>query len=647
MDNLSQVFSQFHFIRPWLLLLVPAAFIVWLLLRQVSASSQWQEHLPDAVVNALQVSKSKRAQLSHWCWLVAWLLIGFAAAGPSWLKQAVPVVQNQSATVVILDLSQSMLAQDLTPNRLTLAKYKLIDVLRQQPSKSAEPTPDGQVALIAYSGDAYTVSPLTDDPNTIEALLPALHPNVMPSVGSNVEAAIVLAKQLFSDAGIAAGHILLLSDGVPMAAFEKIEQELSGLHRLSILGVGSNEAAPVPLQGGGFLRSNTGEIVLASLNASQLRSLAEGLGGRFAQISTNENDLDLLLNTDFTAGEGADVNAEKENSFDAWTDMGHWLLLALIPIFLIFFRKGLVYCVPLLCTGLLLSPTDSYAASLWEKLWKNPDQRGAELLEQQNYEAAVDEFDSKKWSAHAAYKNADYAKALQQLENQNDTQSLYNKGNAHALNGDIDAAIESYKKVLEQQQDHADAKHNLDLLEQLKEQQEQQQDQQQQDQQSSDEQQGSDQDPDEDQSQHSGDSEQQQSESQNSDSQTNDAESNQEEQQKGSDESNSEEENSENERSENKNSENESSEENPSEQSEEQSEEQAQPESETDAESQQQRNLVESPEPLKDSSEQWLRTIQDDPSGLLRRKFDDQSRERRAQGQRSREQKDDSGSQRY
>ena len=142
---------DFHFIRPWLLSFIHVVLVVWLLLKRLNGNNQWQQHLPKAVIQTLQIRKSRASKVTQWAWLVAWVLISFAAAGPSWLKQAVPVVQNQNATVIVLDLSLSMLAKDLTPDRLTLAKYKLIDVLRRGA--------DGQMALIVYSGDAYTVSP--------------------------------------------------------------------------------------------------------------------------------------------------------------------------------------------------------------------------------------------------------------------------------------------------------------------------------------------------------------------------------------------------------------------------------------------------------------------------------------------------------
>jgi len=194
-----------HFIRPWWLLALAGIALIYLLLRKQTAGQQWASHIPKAMLEALQVNTGNSRSSWRASLIALWLIATIAAAGPSWDKQAAPTFENKSARVLVLDLSPSMLAQDLTPNRLTLAKYKLIDILREQT--------DGQAALIAYAGDAHTVSPLTDDPSNIEALLPALHPSVMPIAGSNTEAAVELAQSLLKNAGLTRGDIILISDG--------------------------------------------------------------------------------------------------------------------------------------------------------------------------------------------------------------------------------------------------------------------------------------------------------------------------------------------------------------------------------------------------------------------------------------------------
>ncbi|MBX2848640.1 MAG: VWA domain-containing protein, partial [Acidiferrobacterales bacterium] len=501
--------SQFHFIRPLWLGLLPVMLLLWWYARGGANNGEWESYLPKPMLEALRVSAGKKSSYWQWWLLIAWVLLTLAAAGPSWIKQPVPVVENKKALVIAFDLSPSMLADDVTPNRLTLAKYKLIDILRQQA--------DGQVALIAYAGDAHTVSPLTDDPRTIEALLPALHPNIMPVNGSNTEAAVELAQNLLRDARVSSGDILLITDGVSPRAIKTIESELNSANSLSVLGVGGVGGAPIKLQDGGFLRDRQGEIVLASLNANELRAFARNLRGRYASLSTNDSDIDYLLKQSFES-DGSDQVSEGETSFDHWLDMAHYLVLLLLPIALFCFRKGLIYLVPI-C---FLMPLESEAAS-WVDLWKTKDQQAAELYDQEQYDEAAQTFKREDWSAISHYRNGDFEQAAEQLEGKGDANSLYNKANSLAFLGELEKAIDAYDQVLALEPEHQDALHNKQVLEALLEQQQEQNgegDNSDQEQQSGDQQQDS-------QQQGNQSQENQPSQSENQDTQESDSQQNQ------------------------------------------------------------------------------------------------------------------------
>jgi len=626
---------QFHFIRPLCLALLPIAMLAWWLLKRRTGGGQWATYLPTEVIKALRVSGSVQSQFWHWGLLVVSLILITALAGPTWTKQTVPAVKNQQAMVIVLDLSPSMLAQDLRPDRLTLAKFTLIDILRARA--------DGQTALVAYAGDAHTVSPLTDDPNTIEALLPALYPQVMPKPGSNTEAAIELAQQLLDAASATSGDILLITDGVAEPAINDIEQTLATGYRLSILGVGGYEPAPIPAAGGGFVRKADGEIVLSGVNHNQLQRLANVSAGRYVALSQNSGDVSSLLQDAAfeQSSTELDENEPLANArvFDAWLDMGHWLALLILPILLLLFRKGVIYLLPLV---FLLPPDASYAqessGTFWRNLWQTPDQQATELLEQQEYEAAANTFKRDDWSAIAHYKNGDYQAALEKLADRNDVTSLYNKANALAFTGELEQAIAAYESVLEQESDHADALHNKQVLEALlaqsqndqsdqsqngesqenQDSQSQQGDQQQSDSQpgesGSEQPQGGDQQPQEQTSEDAQNSSQANQQSEPQEGQQDQAE-------PGSESSEQEQQAQTSEQTDEGDSEQTATQQNDTE--------------ETQGEQQQiETALAENGTLLKDSSEQWLRTIQDDPSGLLRRKFEYQSRLRAQQQQR-------------
>jgi len=623
--------SQFHFIRPEFLFLVPLVLALWFLAKRAVSNSGWENYLPIETIRALRVNEQNKSVWLHWYFLIAALLLCLAAAGPTWVKQPVPTLQNQRALVVLLDLSPSMLAQDLKPDRLTRAKYKLIDILRQYK--------DGQIALIAYSGDAHTVSPLTDDPNTLQALLPALHPSIMPSQGSNTEAAIALAEQLLRDAQLSSGEILLITDGVASSAMRTIGDDLASTITLSILGVGSSEPSPIPAGGGGFLRGEDGEIVLSQVNDSELRQFSGRLGGRYARLNTTEEDINFLIPEGFQAGA---LTEEKlsDTSFDSWTDMGHLFLLLVLPLAAWCFRRGFIYCLPILFlipsesswadevtpADALSNSTDDFS---WGHLWQTPDQRAQTLLEQEQYASAAKTFKRKDWQAIANYKNGDFAAAAKQLEGTTDATSLYNKGNALAMSGDLEQALKAYEQVLVAQPDHADAQHNKNVVEQLMQQSQKQQNQEQQD----------DQRQQEDQRQQNQDSEdnQQSSQPQSDQSESSERQESQnaeqpnETQPESSQEPNGGDKNEQQNQLEKDNESNQPQSEDNSDQK--GAKEQAEQEGQRPAEEQNGENVEvaveESGEPLKDSSEQWLRGIKDDPSGLLRRKFKYQADQKR------------------
>ena len=643
-------FTNFHFLRPLWLFGLPLALLIWLALKRSHAGTKWEEVMPKEVVAVLRISTAKQSSWPYRLWLISWITLIVAAAGPAWVKQAVPIIKNQNSTILVLDLSPSMLAEDLTPNRLIRAKFKLIDLLRQHQ--------DGQVALVAYAGDAHTVSPLTDDPRNLEALLPALHPNIMPFAGSNTEAAIALATRLLKDAGVSSGEILLISDGVNTQAIEQIKKQFDHAHKLSILGVGGAEPSPIPVQGGGFLRSSTNQIVLAKIDRPALREMANDLGGRFAVLSANDSDTQFLLNKDFKDKANGSTDNEKTkptystNVFDAWTDMGHWLVLLVLPLLLVFFRKGSIYLVALFISlPLAFNAKDAIAAQdsnasenstaltkdktdfTWQDLWQTRDQQAARLYAQQDYADAADTFKRKDWSAIAHYRQSDFARAAEQFGQGNSLANLYNKGNALALSGSLEQAIKAYDTVLEQDPEHSDAAFNKQIVEQFLQQSQQQNDDQQnqseQDQSEKDQQKQGDGQQDEntrnEQNKSTGDQSQQSEEQDSqapSEQQTEDQGEQNNSQSKADDPA--QDKPGEQDQAAEKQTDDENSD----------TSESNQPQKTDDLETsegeqQKQTQLAESESPpLKDSSEQWLRTIPDDPGGLLRKKFQYQAQQR-------------------
>jgi Ca-activated chloride channel family protein len=576
--------AEFHFIRPyWLLALIPYLAILVVMLRNKLSQGNWSAVCDAALLPYLL--QQKAVSQSRWpitTGAIAALLVIIALAGPTWERLPSPVFRNDSALVIALDLSRSMDAADIKPSRLVMARYKIADILKQRK--------DGQTALLVYAGDAFTVTPLTDDSETIDSQLSALNTDIMPSQGSNTVLALEKAVELFTQAGLQKGQILLVTDGVDMdktlAAVKSLDK-----YQLSILGIGTDDGAPIALPEGGFLKDEQGNIVVPKLNSSALARLAKAGNGVYQTITADNADIQAVLaNVDRSVQQQGKQNDNLV--LDQWAEKGPWLLLLVLPLAALTFRKGL------LCFALLLMlplPKNSYALG-WQDLWQTRDQQAQQAYKKQDYAKAAEQFDNPDWKAAAHYKAGEYDKALESLKSSKSESSAYNQGNALAKAGQLDEAIKAYEKALAVQPNDSDAKHNKEVVEkELEKQQNQQQDDKQQ---SKD---NSQQNKDKEQSEKSGEQKPEQNKDEDKPEQK--------PEQKQSDQQQLEE---------NKQQQDTAEEKKPEEQKNQQAEQGK------DDKKQAKEQAPVNAEPTDEqqqANEQWLKRIPDDPAGLLKRKF--------------------------
>ncbi len=597
-------FSEFHFIRPtWLLAILPYLVIVVLMLRNKLSRGNWSAVCDAELLPYLL--QEKAVHNSRWLLTtgaIAAFLVIVALAGPSWQRVPSPVFRNDSALVVALNLSHSMDAEDIKPSRLIRARYKIADILKRRK--------DGQTALLVYSGAAFTVTPLTDDTETINSQLTALTTDIMPSEGNDTELVLKKAVDLFKQAGLQKGQILLITDSVDA---DKTKPAVTALenYSLSILGVGTAEGAPIALAQGGFLKDEHGSIVIPKLNASDLAKLAQQGHGIYQSISTDDSDILALL----SALEQPVQQQGKENKnllLDQWEDKGPWLLLLVLPLAALNFRKGLLTIAFML---LLPLPKNSYAME-WKDLWQNKDQQAEQAYKNNQFEQAASLFENSNWKAAANYKAGAYDKALENLAPKPDEKNanvLYNQGNALAKSGQLEQALKAYEKALALNPADSDAKYNKELVEKALE--KQKQDKNKQDQQKKDDKQDSSDKSDKDDQQKKDDESSDKSEQQKASEQKPEQSEEKKSQQQQADEQG---------KPDNKE---------PEKQPEaDKTEQSAEPKK---AEDKQQpkpaSEVVEPSDEQKQANEQWLKRIPDDPAGLLKRKFKYQYGQQRGQ----------------
>jgi Ca-activated chloride channel family protein len=453
--------AEFHFLRPeWLWALPAVGLLTLALARRQLAPGSWQR-IVDPLLAPFVLSRRQLKGMSHRWWLVllGGVLAALAMAGPSWNRVEQPVFRSEQAIVVALDLSRSMDAQDVSPSRLLRAKLKILDILELRNS--------GQTALIVYSANAFTVTPLTTDADTVAALVNSLSTDIMPSRGSYPPAAINKGRRLLEQAGAVFGEVVLITDGGSSPqALEAAEELRDAGFTLSVLGVGTLNGAPIPRAGGGFVTNRSGQIVIPRLESEGLRELASVGGGRYATLSADDRDVDLLLSGEVTSGAASDQTL----ATDQWQEEGPWLLLLLVPLAALAFRRGWM----LLLLVFVMPMSEPVQAFGWDDLWQTRDQQGRDELVDGNAADAAELFDDPMWKAVARYRAGDYPDSAAGFSGRDDGDALYNFGNALARMGEFESAVEAYESALEIDPDAEDATYNRDLIKELMEQQESQ-----------------------------------------------------------------------------------------------------------------------------------------------------------------------------
>ena len=448
---MSAMLAQFHFLRPWwLCALAVSPWLLWQASRR-SRGVQALSRLVDAeLLPSLLQGRSAQQRLPLALLALAWLLAVLALAGPAWSRVEQPLYARRAAQVVAISLSQRMLSRDVAPSRIDRARFKAHDLLMANR--------DGLNALVGYAGEAFVVAPLTSDVHSLGTLLDAMAPDTMPVDGDNAAAAIERGTALIRDAGVGSGSLVLIADTAGTAAQAAARQARSeGVH-VSVLGVGTVQGAPVPLPGGGFLHDAKGDLQLAGRDDAALAAVAAAGGGRYVAMSADDGDV-AALKDELHAGP---AQAAQGRGGDEWRDRGPWLLLLLLPLAALAFRRGWLLLVPLVLLPML--PGTAHAAA-WRDLWQRRDQQAAQALRHGDAKQAMRLARDPAWRGAAAYRAGDYVAAAQALGAAKGGDAAYNLGNALAREGKYQDAIRAYDHALKLDPANADAKANRQAVE--------------------------------------------------------------------------------------------------------------------------------------------------------------------------------------
>ncbi|MGH8138482.1 MAG: vWA domain-containing protein [Steroidobacteraceae bacterium] len=325
---------SFHFLHPAWLLALPA-------LLGLAGWSAWRGHrdgawsqLVDAeLLPALRLNNDGRRGNSPWPLVgVIWTLAVFALAAPSWQRDQVSAYRAPAAWVLVLDLSASMGAADLAPDRITRARYAISDLLSA--------ARDALVGLIVFAAESHTVAPLTTDVATVRLLLQPLVPGLMPEPGDNLAPALDEAARLLHTRMVHGGQVVVLSDGFAdpakaLLAAKRLHQQGA---KVDVVGVGTGAGAPLPNGQGQFEHDAQGHTLLARLQTDQLRRVAAAGGGLYVPITALSELIARLQTNPAVSSSRPDAAAQKD--VVTWLNGGIWLLPPLLLLAALLARKG-------------------------------------------------------------------------------------------------------------------------------------------------------------------------------------------------------------------------------------------------------------------------------------------------------------------
>ncbi len=426
-------------------------------------------------------------------WMVAGLsalsilLLSVSLSGPLYGFKWRTVERKGVDIIVAIDCSRSMLAGDVKPNRLERARREIIDLINRLKGD--------RIGLVAFAGTAFLQCPLTVDYSGFNIFLQALSPDFLPVGGTALAEAIDTSLKAFDPKSPAEKAVILITDGEPTGGdpVEAAERARQSGVKLFIIGVGSEEGAPIPETGGGFKKDASGNIILSRLDEKELKRMAALTGGAYVRSVAGDMDWDVIYDRKIR-GEMEAVNSLESDKVRVWEDRYQWplafALIALIAELILPLRKRILSTVLLpvvMTSAILMWIQPSYAASASKEITD-----GLKKYEAGDFSGALESFvqaqlqepESPEISfdiGNANYKLGNYESAMTgfqaALKNAGDElkpRILYNMGNTAYKLGDLEKSIEHYEAALEADPEDEDAKKNLEFVKKRLEQQKQQ-----------------------------------------------------------------------------------------------------------------------------------------------------------------------------
>lgn len=439
--------SQIGFIAPYFLLL--------LALVALSAT----------ILKRLAILRERRFPTSStdriWPAVAILTVIVIALGRPFWGKEELLVSTHTAETMVVLDISQSMLAQDLKPSRLSAAKRKLKDLVKLLRERAEI----RRLGLVVAAGASYLICPLTEDLETFLQFVDSAQPDIISTPGSDLEGAVRSAREGLLASGTEAGRILLLSDGEEERAEKNLTAQSISIP-IDALGFGTLEGHPIELNSGAFVKDLDGETVITKLGERYLQGLASRSNGSYQRSTVDESDLRNIIESR--------KEQTHENRIIAYNELTSWVaLIALFALWIVSFRNrsGVTLIALFLSFSLVHADNgyDGYKAYSQSKFKESLEFYKKAYAERPKDRKVIEGLAASLYRNEKFSEARDHYQLLSELaENAEQLNSaLYNKGNSSLQLGESRAAIASYNRALTAVPDHKESLHNRRVAELL------------------------------------------------------------------------------------------------------------------------------------------------------------------------------------
>ena len=289
---------------------------------------------PDLVANLMPTISKIRPGIKFWILFVAIGLFSVLLARPQFGTKLDTVEKKGIEVMIVLDISNSMLAEDITPSRLDKSKLlisRLVDELH-----------DDKVGLILFAGDAFTQLPITSDFISAKMFLPSISPNIIAKQGTNTAAAVDLAIRSFTSQEGVGRTIILITDGEDHeeGSIDVVKRATAQGIQVNVMGVGTTDGAPIPVRPGSndFRKDREGNVVITRLNEEKAQQLAQAGQGIYVRVD-NTNAAQRAITKEINTLTKTSLESKVYKEYDEQFHVFAWLIFMLLIVEILIINK--------------------------------------------------------------------------------------------------------------------------------------------------------------------------------------------------------------------------------------------------------------------------------------------------------------------